>query len=465
MRAEVREEAESGRSPLGWLRHVATGIATFARFAIMRFWHDDGLRAASALTYSSLLALVPLTTITVGILSAFPAFADLREGLQIWLFDMFVPQVGQTVLDYVEGYTTNAGRLTAISVVGLMLTSVLLLATIEDAFNRIWRVRDSRTLVTRFLTFWAILTLAPILVATSFSVSVDLFVSQNSLVPFSYWSPFIGFVPLTLQFVGFTLLYQLIPNRPVRWLDSAVGGAVAAILFDLSKRLFAWYLQEFPAYETIYGALAIIPIFLFWLYIAWSIVLFGAFIAAGLPDWRGGRLIGAHVDDLLSGPRLTIAAAILYELSLAGRLGVGLRRASLAAKVPVGASTLDGMLDQLRTARFIARSASDRWFVSRDLATTTCRDLMRALGIGLRGKIGEIAGLGGPWLRSLQETVSEVESAEASALDRSIARLLHPPAVELIEPAPNRVTGRRQEARPTAVMDGAPAADTKDPAA
>lgn len=400
----------------------AEAVYTFGRYALKRFWDHGGTRAASSLTYSSLLAIVPIATIAFSILSAFPAFSAIKGTAQAWLAEMMVPEVGHTVLNYVEGFTQNAGRMTAVSIVGFVVTSVMLLSTIEDSFNEIWRVKERRAWVVRIVTFWAILTLTPILIATSFSFTVN-FIGQGGIGQ-RVSAPFIGFVPLVLQFIGFSLLYQLIPNRPVRWIDAVTGGLIAAVAFDLSKRLFAWYLRAFPAYESIYGALATIPIFLIWVYLAWSIVLIGAVIAAALPDWRSGRLLGGDIDTLLPGPRLTIAVAVLRELAAASRLGVGLHRRTLADRVPIGISALDGMLEQLRHARFVERSAADSWLISRDLRITTLADLMRGLGIGMRGKVGEVPGLEGPWLSALAERIHAGEEAHQDSLGAPLATVL-----------------------------------------
>jgi membrane protein len=448
------DRQEQSRSVGQKARHWAKALYTFGRYAVLRFWNDRGAQAASALTYSSLLALVPIATIAFSILSAFPAFGLIKGAAQTWLVEMLVPEVGHTVLNYLEGFSQNTGRLTAFSIVGLVVSSVLLLATIEDAFNGIWRVKEQRAWAVRIVTFWAILTLTPILVVASFSLTINFFTSHGGFGQ-QLWSPFIGFVPLVLQFIGFTLLYQLIPNRSVRWNDAVIGGAIAAVAFDLSKRLFAWYLREFPAYETIYGALATIPIFLLWLYLAWSIVLIGAVIAAALPDWRSGRLLGGEIDKILPGPRLTIAVAILRELAAASRLGIGLHRPTLLDRVPVGISALDGMLEQLRHARFVERSASDTWLISRDLRITTLADLMRGLGVGMRGKIGEVPGLEGAWLQALADRIHAAEEAHHDSLGVPLA------AVLVDEPPAERLSGRLQNPpislhRPSTNAEGPP---------
>ncbi|HET8728899.1 MAG TPA: YihY family inner membrane protein, partial [Alphaproteobacteria bacterium] len=239
-------------------------LATFTGYTVERFGRDRCTQAAAALSYTSLLSVVPLTTITVGIISAFPAFEDLQVGFREIIFNNLVPQVGAAVLDNLQGFAANAGRLTGFGIVGLIVTAVLLLSTIEGAFNNIWRVTENRPLLVRLLSFWAILTLTPILAVTSLSLTTQLF--RGTGVGAGAVRPFLQVLPFAFEFIGFMALYWLIPNRAVRAADAAIGAAVAAILFEIAKAGFAVYLGAVPVYQTIYGAIATIPIFLIWLY-------------------------------------------------------------------------------------------------------------------------------------------------------------------------------------------------------
>ncbi|MDP9196445.1 MAG: YihY family inner membrane protein [Pseudomonadota bacterium] len=409
-------------------------VVTFLRrvgglswYTMRRFYMDNGFQTVSALTYTSLLALVPLMTIAFAILAAFPAFDDVQQQARSLIFSNLVPAVGDAILTYLDRFTRNAGRLTGFGIAGIAITSVMLLATIETAFNSIWRAREPRPLVTRLLAFWSILTLGPLLFGISLSVSgtlTSLMQALNLRTGTQDFLQILAFIALALEAVGFTVLYVVIPNRTVQWTDALAGGIVATILFELSKRGFGWYLAAFPAYQTIYGALALIPIFLLWLYVAWSTVLCGAVVAASLPEWRSGQLTQAGPEGLAPSQRLVVAVAILRQLHEANHLGVGLRRHTLLGRIPVGGSVLDDLLDQLSAKHWIVRSSRDAWVLSRDVGQETLYDLVKALDTGFRGMIRGIATLESPWQDSLLKLVGKTDQSVADVLSMPVRKIL-----------------------------------------
>lgn len=407
-------------------------VASFLRLAGKRFWDDQCTQAASALAYTSLLALVPLMTVMIGILSAFPAFADVRDRAQALIFNTLVPQVGEAVLDRVETFSERAGSLTGVGVVGLIVTSVLLLSTIEGAFNAIWRVRSERSIVVRILSFWAILTMTPILVAASISATARFLAGAELDAGDPLLGPLLGLVPLLLQFLGFWLLYWLIPNCPVRMIDAMIGGAVTAVLFEGAKNGFALYVAYFPTYETIYGALATIPIFLVWLYLAWSIILLGAVVAATFPEWRTGKLLGtASARAMRPSQRLTLALAVLREMCKAGRHGEVLARKALLRRLPVSAPMLDDTLEVLRRHHYAVRTADDGWVVARDLRTATVLDLARAVDLGIAepeaARLGPFGRIRGAWMDRVEAALRDLHDDQAGRLGVPLADLVAGP--------------------------------------
>jgi len=376
------------RRRLGEVAAALVDAGQFCYYAGRKFYFDNYFNTAAAMTYTSLLALVPLMTIVFAIFSAFPAFSRLRSQVQDLLFDNLVPQVGAAVREYLDRFMENAGQSTAFGVIGLAISAVLLLSTIEGAFSSIWRISEPRPRIIRFLAFWAILTLAPLLFGAGLSLSSVPFLSNvlsrlhQATAPLGHFSVA---VPGLFEFCGFTLLYVIVPSRSVRWPDACWGGAAAAGLLEMSKAGFVWYMQSFPAYETIYGALSTIPIFLLWLYIAWCTVLIGAVVTATLPEWRAGKLIAHGPGELLPAPRLAVALAVLHELMYASRNGGGVRRRTLSDRIPVGSVVIEGILEQLRDADWADRTTRNAWVVTRDLAEVTLYDLQEAMGIGMRG--------------------------------------------------------------------------------
>ena len=405
---------------------MAAESGRFLGYAARRFSEDRCPQAAAALTYTSLLALVPLMTITIAVVSAFPAFQAIEASAQQLIFDNLVPQVGTAVQEYLERFVANTGRLTAVGLVGLVVTAVLLLATIEGAFNGIWRVRESRPWLVRLLSFWAILTLTPVMFAASLSITIQFVRGSQLGTELVGALPFVGFLPVLFEFIGFTALYWIIPNRPVQARDAVAGGLIAAIMFELSKAGFAVYLTAFPVYETIYGAVSTVPIFLVWLYVAWSIVLVGALVAAALPDWRAGRLIGGDLWAMSPAQRIILGFAVVRQLAGAARLGVGMKRKTLLRRLPVASAMLEDMLGRLKDARFVERAANDAWLLSRDPSAATLHDLVVALGAGLRGT--RVAATDRPaHERRVAELLRAAEEGQKTALNVALAELIADP--------------------------------------
>ncbi|KAG1247203.1 hypothetical protein G6F65_020290 [Rhizopus arrhizus] len=182
--------------------------------------------------------------------------------------------------------------------------------TIDQSFNDIWHVSRQRPLPQRALVYWAIITLGPVLAGASLWATS--FVARESLglvadVPEAI-SVAISFIPLILTALGFAALFVVVPNREVLWRDALVGGCVTAIVLEIMKSGFAYYLTRFPTYTIIYGAFATLPIFLLWIYLSWLAVLLGATLASSAPlirlgRWEINRYAGAQFVDALDALR------------------------------------------------------------------------------------------------------------------------------------------------------------------
>ena len=393
---------EKGHTHHSWRRHLQVlprpvlDLLAIITHAVRRFSLDGGFILSGSLTYTTLLALIPLLTVTFAIFTAFPAYGRMRQQAETLLFQTLVPQVGDQVQSYAAGFVANAGALTGFGAIGLMATSILLFFSIEGAFNKIWRTTQPRPLVTRLLSFWAVLTLTPLLMGASLSVGANI-VAQVRLTGAPGLAVLLTLVTLLIEIIAYALMYLAIPNRDVRLQDAIAGGAAAALLTELSKAGFVYYVTLFPTYETIYGALSVGPIFLLWLYTVWSVVLFGAELTAALPEWRAGQLTEGGAKGLASGHRMMIALAILAALHDAARDGKGMRKESLAAHIPVGSIIIDDLLEALRSARWVERSQSGTWIASRDLHRATLDDLRRGMGLAIRGDLSLGSRLAPPW--------------------------------------------------------------------
>ena len=254
--------------------------------AVGREFHADRCpQIAAALSYTSVLSIVPILTVIFTTLALVPAFRVWQIAIEQFIFANFVPASGDQLQSYIAAFVSKAAALQTLGFILLAVSVFSMMATIEQAFNEIWRVSKRRALINRGLLYFAILSLAPCaltlgLVVTSYLVSLPLL--RATLHMHAMASPLLRVLPVAASMLAFLASYKFIPNRPVRWAHAAIGSAVAAVIFEAAKRLFAVYLLHFPSQQVIYGAFAVIPIFLLWIYLCWLIVLFGAELTYGL---------------------------------------------------------------------------------------------------------------------------------------------------------------------------------------
>ena len=431
----------------GRLRHTATTAAAFALYSLRRFNADGCFAASGALSYTTLVSLVPLAVIALGSLSSFPIFAPVRDQLLALVLENFVPSIGAQAAWWFRTFADSATQTTAIGVAGITATGVLLLVTVEDQLNLIWRVTAPRPWVQRILAYWALITLGPILVGVSLSLSTYFEIAarqagfgQEAMAWFaSSWLHGVArAVPALLEFVAFTLLYSLIPNCAVRWRDGALGAMIATLTIEILKVGFSIYISATSFYSTVYGALAVIPIFLLWMYIAWMAVLLGAVVAAAVPNWR---IVGWMGKVPAGGVQLGLSLALIAALARAQRRGETRSTPALATELGVATTVIDEHIKPLAEAGFAAHTQSGRWVLAWSLESATLHDLYEALRLPLAGRWTEQVST--PWQRQVAPAIDRIVEAEAMAMQATIASLI----AETLEPVMRR-TGRWRSAPP-----------------
>ncbi|WKE65591.1 virulence factor BrkB family protein [Gallaecimonas kandeliae] len=253
---------------------------------VTRVREDKLTLHAGAMAYISLLSLVPLVAVLFSLFSAFPGFEQIKGQLQSFVFDNFVPAASDVISQQVQGFATNASKMTALGIVFLVVTALALISSVDRTINQIFRIHKGRRWSVAFAIYWSVLTLGPLLMGaslaiTSYVVGMEVF-QQGALS--GVRTSLIRLAPFLASWAAFMVLYLLVPNKRVK-VRHAVGGAVlAAVLFEFSKRAFAFYVAQVPSYQLIYGTLAAIPILFFWIYLCWLIVLLGAELTAYLTE-------------------------------------------------------------------------------------------------------------------------------------------------------------------------------------
>lgn len=313
-------------------------------------------QAASSLTFTTILAMVPLLTVVLSIFTAFPIFQDFQHSLEDFLTSKLMPDaVSSNVMEHLNEFTAKAASLTAIGSIFLFVTSVMLISTIDKAFNDIWLVKEQRPLGHRILVYWAIVTLGPLVIGASLWASS--MVTRASLgyvqaLPF-FASVLLTVIPVILTGLAFAALFVYIPNCRVRWRDALIGGFTSAILLELLRAGFAFYITKFPTYTLIYGAFATVPLFLLWVYVSWIVVMFGATLVAIMPNirnknWQTRNYAGYQFTTALQ------LLAILWQAREQEQLGYS--AAALAEAVQQDTPATGKLLQALKDIHFVVNT-------------------------------------------------------------------------------------------------------------
>lgn len=276
--------------------------AFFVKLFLYRFQQNRVGVYAGYLTYSTLLAIVPLIMVVFSVFTLFPIFDEATTQLKTFVYDNFAPNAGEMVQEYLELFVSNSKKMGIVSILGLVVVAVMLIANIDKAFNEMWLETRKRSWLLSFSLYLGVLIIAPLLAGGSLAISSYLFslelFSEGSV--FSLHYHLLQFVPFLLTWLMFSLIYQIVPNTQVRFRHAAIGALFAGLFFTLGKQVFVWYITTFPSYQAIYGALATIPIMFVWIQLSWKVVLLGGLVSAVLKEFE--QIRAGTMPNPLSSP-------------------------------------------------------------------------------------------------------------------------------------------------------------------
>ena len=259
-------------------------IREYLVYLLGRFHEDRILYYSGYLSYVTLLSMVPLLAVIFSFFSIFPFFEKLKEEVEEFVFSNFMPALGDAVQEQILSFVENATRMTPFGLLVLLIIAVLLLSSIDHTLNQIWHVRKNRGLIVSYSIYLVVLISSPFLLGTSLAATSYL-VSLSGIeegAALSVIKLLLASLPFLGSFLFFLLLYIIVPHTKVHFWSAVSGAMIATLLFEISKSAFALYFINFPVYQVIYGALAVIPLLFIWVFISWVVVLVGAQIAASL---------------------------------------------------------------------------------------------------------------------------------------------------------------------------------------
>lgn len=272
----------------------------YVLFFIGRMSKEQLHITAGYLSFVTLMSLVPLIVVMISVMTAFPIFSDIKDIIEGFVYQNFLPATGDAVKVHITGFVENASKMSAVAISFLFLFALLLISAIDRTLNKLWRVNKKRRIVTAFSMYWMVLTLGPVLVgsslaATSYIVSL---ISLGDYDLFGITNLLVRSLPIFASIAAFLILYLVVPNKVVPIKFAICGATLAAVLFEVAKKGFALYITQFDSYQAIYGALAGIPILFLWVYLSWLVVLFGALFTVCLEDFSDNSLTSDSASEI-----------------------------------------------------------------------------------------------------------------------------------------------------------------------
>jgi membrane protein len=336
--------------------HTLRDLPGFLRF-VLRRWSDDRCpQIAGSLTYTTLLAIVPMFAVAVAMLSSSPFFEDVMTGIKVWLLLNLLPEIAHKIITvYMEQFAEHAVRLTWFGLAVVFALAVWTMLMMDRSFNAIWRVRRSRPYWIMIAGYMALVITGPLLLLVSVTITTYI-MALSAGVP--GWASavhafFLRAVPIAMSSIAFFLVYRIVPHRKVPWRHALLGAFVAAVLFEAAKQVFSFFVRESPTYSLVYGAFAAVPVFLVWLYLSWLVVLLGAELTASAAYWHGGLWKRAAMPSV----RFREALAVTQALIEAGEGAMSFKRLQESTRLPP--QELEETLTQMVDGSVVAKAGGD----------------------------------------------------------------------------------------------------------
>lgn len=375
------------------LRLADSPLLQLTRLVRDKFAEVRVLQTAGALTYTTLLSLVPMITVVISVMRQFSPFMKLGEGMRGFLLQNLLPErAGKVVATYALQFSEKASSLTIVGTVFLVVTAIMLFATIDRTLNSIWAVRRPRVWYVRIPIYWLTLTLGPVIFALGVAATGDLMQASLGMMdnPASWLRKFADRAATALLLSAlFVFLFHVVPNRRLRFWHGLVGGLVAGIGVVLVQRLFGLYLAKLPNFTLIYGTFSVLPIFLIWVYLSWFVILLGATLAAVLPDFcmRQRLLPATRSGQLVAVLRLAQALVLAQQK---GR-PAGVEDLALACR-QTPAQT-EQLLEDMRQSAWAVRTDEGEWMLCVAGDSLRVGDLLAVLVLGISGGAAATSGL------------------------------------------------------------------------
>jgi len=418
-----------------WLESKTLDLETRAskHTTALRVWHvlnhavegfifNNDLLRASALTFTVALSLVPILALAFSAVKGFGGAERLRPLIEKY---MGLGSSSTQLMSYVEN--VNAAALGSAGGAFLLVTVISTMGTVEQALNTIFNVPQSRSYFRKFSDYLSVLFTVPLLIVAALGVTA-VFSVRISQFPFVT-----QLMPYLFVWAGFFFLFVFFPYTKVRWGPALIGSFVTAVLFQLAQWGYVRFQVGVANYRAIYGAMATLPIFLVWIYIAWAVILFGAELTASVQRGDIPAMLGPMSPDFL------YSATMHILLRLADRAyhgGDDITSWTLARELFVAEAAITPILDGLKSGGFVIEAdpgsgaLNQGLFLARQASTIVLADALKSVDFNQGASDGDprvdrvLAKMGAVRNELLKTiTLEDIRSPEAKAVDAETAAI------------------------------------------
>lgn len=400
----------------------------YLQFLIRHFIKDNCPQKSASLTYTTLLSIVPIITVILVLFSVVPALSEAREHVQQLFYQNLLP-TGTGIREYLDNFAQKSSNLGLIGTLGLFLTTMMTLLTIENAFNQIWQIDERTGGLSSILRYWTMMTLAPIVLGVAFGASSAIrglsFLNQQILGYGIDWAVSAQILSFLVMVAGFIGMYWFIPKTQVPAKNAIIAGVVSAVLFEILKQIFGIVMKNFTSYEAVYGAFAALPFFLLWLYLSWNIVLLGVEISYTLMIFHDKHTPKHHPFIAMLG--------MLHVLYVAHQQGKTVPELALRQTLGQDQSTWRTYVHHLTQSGLIAHTIDNHYVLTCDLKTVNAWEFYQSLPHTPPSPTHSHDTL---WLCRIGERLSFIEQTTKEQLNISLTELFdentNPPEVHSI---------------------------------
>jgi membrane protein len=394
---------------------------SFGRFVLKRYLGDRLFESAGALAYTTAFALVPLSVVVFGALSVSPIFDAWSARLTDYIFANFVPSAARAVSGYLTDFSSKTQSMTVAGALALVVSLLLTLRSVEAVFNRIWRVPTARPKLSRFLVYWTVLTLGTLVAAASLALSTRFFALAIFETLPGRWleALLLRLAPMLIELFAFAAVFKVVPHRSVAWRHAFAGAGLSMLLFEGVKSGLGLYLASFDSYQKLYGAVALLPILMLWIYLSWVSILFGASFASSMSAFR----YQPRALRLPHGQELYGLLRMLGRFRAARARGEGLSSEQLLQLEPSLTDTmLQELLGRMDDINVVQRAESGEWLLARDLEDVPLHELYEAANLRVP-LLAPAAPATDALGQAVQTVLSQLRTPLQEPLQQSVAKI------------------------------------------